>query len=232
MSNLAIIPVRGGSKGIPGKNIKEIAGKPLVAWSIEQALQSDCIDRVIVTTDSQEIADIALRYGAEVPFFRPAELANDTAATEPSLIHCLNWLSNNEDYTPKYTFLLQATSPLRHSNSIDDAFNKLKDSNADSLLTVCEFWHFLWENSDEPKALYNYLNRPRRQDIAPGAVKLKENGSFYITDTKILLQSGNRLGGKVSTYIMSEEESFEIDTQLDWDIVEMILNKHRGEHKC
>ncbi|KMK08946.1 acylneuraminate cytidylyltransferase family protein [Pluralibacter gergoviae] len=225
MNNLAIIPARSGSKGIPGKNIKDIAGKPLIAWSIEHALQAKSIDRVIVSTDSEDIARIARNYGAEVPFLRPAHLANDTAATEPSLIHCLEWLDVNENYKPDYTVLLQATSPVRNSGTIDAAFNKLNIESSDSLLTVCEFWHFLWENSKNPKALYDYLHRPRRQDIPVESIKYKENGSVYITNTEILLSTGNRLGGKISSYIMTEAESFEIDNPLDWDIVEVILKK-------
>lgn len=230
VENLAIIPARGGSKGIPNKNILPIAGKPLIAWTIEQALSSKSVSRVIVSTDSEEIAAISRKYGAEVPFMRPAELANDVAATEPSLLHALEWLKNHESYEPDNVVLLQATSPVRGPSTIDDAILTFSDSKADSLLSACEFWHFLWTNPESPSAGYDFKNRPRRQDIPASHVKMKENGSIYITSREILLSSQNRLGGKIEIFLMPEDESLEIDTHLDWALIETILNTKRAHN--
>lgn len=221
--NLAIIPARGGSKGIPGKNIKLMAGKPLIAWSIEQAAQSKCIERVIVSTDSIEIAKIAKEWGAEVPFMRPADLATDQASTESCLLHAVSWLEREESYQPDNIVLLQATSPLRATGSIDAAMAQFESEKADSLLSVCPFWHFLWEKKDTPLALYDYKKRPRRQDIADDKVKYKENGSIYITKKDALIQSCNRLSGKIALYVMDENEGFEIDTNIDWAIISALM---------
>ena len=223
-NNIAIIPARGGSKGIPKKNTKIIAKKPLIQWSIEHALKSECISRVIVSTDCNEIADIAKKNNAEVPFIRPDPIASDEASTESVINHCLKWLKDNESYIPDNIILLQPTSPVRLINSIDNDFKIFKKNKADSLLSASEFTHFLWKNLKDPQPLYDFNNRPRRQDIDLSNVKLKENGSIYISSYENFKNNKNRLGGSVEIYVMNEFESFEIDTELDFLIVESILN--------
>jgi CMP-N,N'-diacetyllegionaminic acid synthase len=228
MENLVIIPARSGSKGIIGKNIKLIAGKPLIAWSIEAALKAQGVDRVIVSTDSDEIANIAKQFGAEAPFLRPDSLADDLATTESALLHTLAWLEFNDQYVPDNVILLQSTSPVRNVDSIDRAIQYFGSTKADSLVSVSEFWHFLWEGQESIRALYDYKRRPRRQDISPENIKLKENGSIYITKNNFLKESKNRLCGVLCGFIMQEDESFEIDNPLDWLIVETILKHKQG----
>lgn len=222
LSYLAIIPARGGSKGVPGKNLRPIAGRPLIAWSIAQALAVSEIGRVIVSTDSPEIAEVARAYGAQVPFLRPTELAQDTTPTEPVLVHALDWVAG-QGHSPDAVILLQPTSPVRKAGSLAAAIARFETSGADSLLSVCENHHFFWTTPDSPRALYDHRNRPRRQDISPADRWYRENGSIYITRTSILRGERNRLGGRIAMYVMSEEESWEIDSLADFEIVSTFL---------
>lgn len=224
MDYLSIIPARGGSKGLPNKNILDLNGKPLIAWTIEQSLFSKKINRTVVSTNSTEIQRISNSYGAETPFIRPKSLSDDTATTESALLHCIDWLEQNEQYMPDAVVLLQCTSPYRFTDRIDQAIELFESTQADSLVSVSPFWHFLWEqDKSSAKALYDFENRPRRQDIPPEQVKFKENGSIYITKTSTLKQNLNRLGGKIVLFEMSEDEGFEIDTATDFSLLETLM---------
>jgi len=222
MSVVAFIPARGGSKGVPHKNIKGIAGKPLIAWSIEQSLASNLIDRVIVSTDCPEIARIAIEYGAEVPFLRPVSISGDKATTESAMLHCCTYLAEKNEL-PELFILVQVTSPIRSKNQFDNAIRYFRKNNYDSLLTVSPSHRFTWKSPVTPKASYDYMNRPRRQDIKESDQEYLETGSFYITKTKLLIEFENRLVGNVGMFQTPEDESYEIDNLVDFKVCEEIL---------
>ena len=215
---VSIIPARGGSKGIPRKNIQKLRGKPLIAYSILQSLNSKYVDRTIVSTEDDEISKISQVYGAEI-ITRPNELAEDTTPTDPVILHALDHLVK-ENYQPDYVVLLQPTSPIRRNDDIDSAIKLLISSSGDSLLSVRENDSFLWTQKGE-SINYDYLNRPRRQDKDWEFV---ENGSIYITKRETLVNMKNRLGGKIILYLMPHWASYEIDTMFDFKIIEYIMN--------
>jgi len=221
---VALIPARHGSKGIPGKNIKEIYGKPLIAWSIEQALACEEIQEVYVSTDSLAIKDVAIQYGAKVPFLRPDAIACDTASTESVVLHFIEWCEENS-IAPENIVLMQCTSPIRHSDSLSKAIRQFEEEKADSLVTVTETHKFLWKTPGNPTASYDIFNRPRRQDIKSEDRLFFENGSFYITKLGVYKNHQNRLGGKISMFEMFLEESFEIDDPLDISINELMFSE-------
>lgn len=223
MKFTAFIPARGGSKGIPDKNSKIICGKPLICWSIEQALASKYIERVLVSTDSDHIATLARNAGAEVPSLRPAQLATDTSSTESAMLHAAdNWCNIEKD---EVLVLLQPTSPLRLPGSLDSAIEQFIAEQADTLVSVCESHAFFWKDPASPFALYDYQNRPRRQDIKPHDRQYRENGSIYLTKKAFLQQHRNRLGGKIAMYCMQEQESWEIDSLTDLHIVSVLMQE-------
>ncbi len=207
---IAIIPARGGSKGIPKKNIVDFCGKPLIAWSIQHAKKSKKIDTVYVSTNDKEIASISEQYEAKV-IWRPEEISKDLSPSEDALKHVLNEISKNNPEKIDYVVFLQATSPLRETKDIDNAIDKIIFENADSLFSGAELGDFyIWkEIRGQLKSLnYDYKNRKQRQEFGKQFV---ENGSIYIFKPEILFKYNNRLEGKIVISEMEFWKSFEID---------------------
>lgn len=220
MTNVCVIPVRGGSKGIPRKNLLPIAGKPLVVWTIEQALAVPGL-RVIVSTEDPEIAAVSRDAGAEV-IDRPAELAQDTTASEPVIEHAIATLTERGE-RPDGVMFLQATSPVRLPGTLARALAEFETSGADSMLSVIPETPFLWNLAHPATADYDYTSRPRRQDIAPESLKYRENGSIYVTRTEIYETLHNRLGGHIELFVLDEVEAIDIDTPADFARAEQVL---------
>lgn len=230
MRILCVIPVRGGSKGIPRKNLKLIAGKPLVAWTIEQALEAqnalagEHILDVIVSTDDSELADIAKKYGAEVPFMRPAHLAEDTTATEPVMEHAIEHMCA-AGRRPDAVMLLQATSPVRLPGTLEKAVRQFAASDSDSMVGVIPIGPFIWSATEPPTAQYEVMARPRRQELTQETFRYRENGSMYITKTELYETIHNRLGGKIELFLLEEVEGVDIDAMIDFTVAEHQLQQ-------
>ena len=221
MSILAIIPARGGSKGVPRKNIKPLCGKPLIAWSIEAAKESKYIDRVVVSTDDDEIAAIALSLNADVPFMRPSELAADDSPGVAVVLHALENLTQYD-----WVCLLQPTSPLRTVKDIDSMIEFCLKRDVESAVSVCEVSeHPYWMKSMDA---FNRLkpiieNAPkvtRRQDL-PQVFKL--NGAIYLAKSKWLKQKGDLLSSETIAYLMPTDRSVDIDSKQDWLFAEFLM---------
>lgn len=224
MTFLCLIPARGGSKGIPRKNLKPVAGRPLVTWTIEQALAASAALDVVVSTDDAEIAEVSRNAGAEVPFLRPAELAEDVTATEPVVVHALDELATR-GRTYDGVVLLQATSPIRRPGTIDRAIEQFLAEQADSLVGVVPQAPFIWRLGDPPTAEYDVDARPRRQELTPSTLRYRETGSLYVTRPELYRARANRLGGRISLFVMDEIEGVDIDTDLDLRLTEEALAK-------
>ena len=222
LKTIAIIPARGGSKGIPGKNVRMIAGKPLLAHSIIHAKQTPAVTRVIVSTDDEEIAAVAREWGAEaIP--RPAEISGDTASSESALFHALDWLLTTEHYEPELVVFLQATSPIRAPGDIQRAIETLKREGADSLFSACQVEGFTWRLAGGAVAPVNYdpVKRPLRQELKEEI--WEENGSFYVFKPWVLRKLNSRLGGRIVMLKMERVASFQIDEPADFELVEALM---------
>jgi N-acylneuraminate cytidylyltransferase len=220
---LAIIPARGGSKGIPRKNIKMLAGKPLIAWTIEEAKKSKYIDRLILSSEDDEIIQVAKEWGCEVPFIRPKELAaDDTPGIEP-VLHAINTLDEKYDYV----CLLQPTSPLRKVADIDECIEKCIHNNAESCVSITEvdkhpFWTYEIDNEEKLKQIFDNKNLNRRQDM-PKTYAL--NGAIYFSAITNLKNIHKFVDNNTIGFQMEIESSIDIDTILDFEIAEVLVNK-------
>jgi CMP-N-acetylneuraminic acid synthetase len=227
---LAVIPARGGSKSIPRKNIKLLAGKPLIAWTIETARQSQSLSRVIVSTDDDEIAQVAQKWGAEVPFRRPLELATDDSPTWQAVLHAVDWLEGQDNWPVEAVVILQPTSPLRLPSHIDEAINLMEKTGADTVisLTQAEFNPYWMMKLDADCRASWFMGQnpfPRRQDLP---IVYRTNGSIEITRPRVLRDHHSTRGKDIRGYVMPPECSTDIDNEIDFLIAETLLRKLRG----
>lgn len=226
MRTVAFIPVRGGSKSIPLKNIKLFCGKPLVCWSIEALEACDMVDEIVVATDSDEIWKTVeeRNYGKAVLYRRSAENACDTASTESVMLEYIHKM----DFVADDIFMLvQATSPLTETDHFMEALQMYANGDYDSIITCVRNYRFFW-NEDGSSMNYDYNHRPRRQDFNG---MLMENGAFYINTVGGIISNGNRLCGKIGIYEMPDYTATEIDEPDDWEILENLMRKHVLEKK-
>lgn len=225
---VAVIPARGGSKGILEKNIRLICGKPLIAYTIETARAvRHLLYRIIVSTEDEKIATIARQYGAEVPFLRPPELAGDNVPTLPVLQHAVHYVQDNDRVTPDWVLLLQPTAPLRTPEDIQAALALAQDGDCDSVISVVQVFssHPVLMKRIENNQLLPYCleekEGTRRQDYQPPAYM--RNGAIYLTRCNVLMNQSSIWGSVIRPYIMPEERSLSVDTELDLKFAELLM---------
>ena len=217
-----IIPARAGSKGIKNKNIIDFCGKPLISWSITQALNSENVSNVYVSTNGEDIAKVSEEYGAKI-IWRPAELASDTSSSEDAIMHAIKEIEKIEGF--ESVVFLQATSPIRRINDIDDAVAAFRDGKYDSLFSMAVLEDYcMWKEEGENlhSFSYDFKNRGRRQEREPLYL---ENGSIYIFKKELFFKEKNRLGGKIGMYEMPFECSYEIDSLKDIGLCEYFMRE-------
>ena len=220
---LAFIPARGGSKGIPNKNIKLFNGKPLIEWTIESALKSKLIHKVIVSSDSKKILSLSKNFGADV-ILRPKNISGDRSTTESAINHCIKNLEDSFDVI----VLLSPTSPIRRKEDIDNAIKQFKLKKLDSCFSASRSNDFLiWKYNKKIKKFksinYDFKNRGIRQNRELNYV---ENGSIYVFRRDLIKYKNNRIAGKIGMYLMNFWQSFEIDEKNDWKLLEIIQKNY------
>lgn len=228
---VGIIPARGGSKGISDKNIASVAGLPLIAWTIAEARAARSLSRIIVTTDSQKIAEIARQYGAETPFLRPAELARDDTPGIAPILHAVRWLDEHEGRCPAYAMILQPTSPLRTSEDIESSIQLARQHSADGVVSVSPATkHPYWmKRVLDDGRMVNFLllegSYSSRQCLPPA---YSPNGAIYLVRREVLLEQETLFSERTYAHIMPEDRSLDVDTPWDLYVADLILRDRHG----
>ena len=227
---LAVIPARGGSKGVPRKNIRPVCGKPLIAYTIETALAAkDLFRRVLVSTDDAEIAEVSRRWGAEVPFLRPSELANDKAPMIPVIQHAIRFAENDENIQYDWVCLLQPTEPFRTLADIEKVLAIAMAGGCDSVISVVQVFSvhpILMKRIEDGRLLPFCIEEKegtRRQDYAPDAYM--RNGAIYLSRRDVLMERNSIWGDVIRPYVMPPERSVGIDSELDFKLVELLMRQ-------
>jgi len=226
---IAIIPARGGSKRLPGKNIKNLAGKPMIAWTIEAALESQVFDYVFVSTDDEKIAEVAKTAGAKVPFLRPAELASDEATTNDVVTHLVKWFEQEHSNQTSTITILQPTSPLRNAQHIKEAMQLMSEKSAKAVVSVCEveypiqFCNTLG-NDGSMDGFIKPENLKRTQELDP---YYRLNGAIYLFERSYVGKLTDLYSKGTYAYVMDTKNSTDIDTLEDFQKVELILKYAR-----
>lgn len=233
MNAVGFIFARGGSKGLPGKNIRLLAGKPLIAWAIDCAIAVQRLRRVIVSTDSEEIAKVALEYGAEVPFMRPAELAQDNSSEWLAWRHALNYLKDTEGSFPDAMVSVPTTAPLRSSEDIENCINEFGGGNTDMVITTTDAYRSPWfnmvkENEDRTVSLVipSIDGVFRRQD-SPQVYDMTTVA--YVARPEFVMKNKNIFDGRVRAVQVPVERSIDIDTLLDFEMAEFFIKRREKE---
>lgn len=228
MRVLGLIPARGGSKGIPRKNIRMLGGKPLIAWTIEAARKSRLLTRVILSTEDEEIAEVGRQWEVDVPFLRPRELAEDDTPTLPVVLHAVMEIEKQGGHYDAVC-LLQPTAPFRKPEWIDACIQLMEKRGADASVTVCRIpaeHHPWWSLMLDGEGWLHFSQSGeapvRRQDLPPAYYR---EGSVYVTRVQTLLRSGSLYGTKLAAFEVAADESVNLDTEEDWKRAEMLLER-------
>ncbi len=225
---LALVTARGGSKELPRKNVAPLCGKPLIAWTIEATFQSEALDRIVVSTDDEKIAQVSRQYGAEVPFMRPAELALDDSAHIDVVLHAVEWLAQHDRYEPDYVMLLQPTSPLRRASDIRQAVALAVKNHAPGVIGLVRTDnHPYWlKTVAADGSIQPFMEPPagywRRQDLPP---VYRPNGAIYLVRRDVLVAERSLCPKGSLAYTMPKDRSLDVDDAVDLQLAELLLKQ-------